>query len=234
MENTKKIMNTYYIWYLFLCTFISCKMTKNNTHYYNEQGSEINVKDLDHIKFNIYEDHNKEIYLLSEKIIRKIDEKEKITSENIGYLLQDSILINNEYKNIAHVVDINSYKELYKDLLYLDNKNVYYNFKSDMSSYPYGILDLNPTKVILIEGYFIKDNKNVYNYGGISCMKLNNINANSFYVKKFKNVTKDDNFYLAFDDRKIFHNADELTLADLEETPISKKSKDSLKIIYFH
>lgn len=209
-------------------------MTKNDKHYYySEQGREINVKNLKHIKFNIYEGLNKEIYLLSEKLIRKIDKKEKITSETIGYLLQDSILINNDYKNIANVVDINSYKELDKDLLYLDKKNVYYNFKSDMSSYPYGILDLNPSKTSLIEGYFIKDDKNVYSYGGISCIRLNNINVNSFYTKKFKNSTSNDNFYLAFDDKKIFHNEDELTLADLEETPINKKLKDSLKIIYF-
>lgn len=209
-------------------------MTKNSDHYYNEQGVEINMKNLINIKFNVYEGTDRKIYLLSEKIIRKIEQKEKITSEKVGFVLQDTIqIINNDYKNITQVIDINSYKELDKNLLYWDKKNVYYNFKSDMSSYPYGILDLNPAKISILKGHFIKDEENIYSYGGISCERLKNVNLNSFYTKKFENLANGNDIYLAFDNKKVFHNADNLTLLDLEEIPINKKSKDSIKNIYF-
>lgn len=231
MENTKKIINNFLALFL-CCFFVTCCNTKK--HYYDEQGNEIGTEKIKNIKLNIYEGEGEKIYLLSDKKIRKADSAEKINSKTVGFILQDSIqLINGDYKNIAQIVDIKSYQELDKNLLYLDKKNVYYNFKSDMTSYPYGILDLNPTKISLIDGYYIKDEKNVYSYGGISCKKLNHVNVSSFYTKKFKNLSNNEDIHLAFDNKKIFHNADEMTLADLEEIPINQKLKDSLKIIYF-
>jgi hypothetical protein len=172
---------------------------------------------------------------MSDYVIEYGDKSETIKIKSLGFLIQDSIfsLKTNSYHLVNSVIDINTYKEIEKNILYQDKDNIYYNLTSKKSNYPYCILDLKASESKIFPGGYIKDNSTVYSYGGVICIKMDSINADKFDVIKVRNLNNDSVLYIGTDNESIYWNESKITKQHVKDLPIQEKIKDSLCKKYF-
>lgn len=227
MENTKKI--------IVLLVIVLLSSCDNSENYYNSNHKKItDLKDLKKVKLNLVIYKN-QINILSDYIIEYGDENETINSKRQGLLLQDSIFSskNNSYYLINDILDLSTYRQIEKNILYQDKNNIYYNVTSKGSNYPYYILDLKSSESKIFPGGYIKDMNTVYSYGGVICTKIDSINAENFNIIKVKDINNDSELYLGTDNKSIYWNESKITKQYIEDLPIPKKTKDSLSKKYF-
>lgn len=229
MENTKKIVLSI----LFLLIMLSCEGQKQ-IDYYDTKFKKIANNNIKELKLNLYL-YNSKLNVASNYIIQYAGSNEKIIEKNTGLILQDSIfsLKTNSIYSLSNILNVPTYQEIEKDILYKDLNNIYYNSTSRNSNFPYIILDLVSAEVQILDGYYIKDKKSIYSYGGINCQKLENVDISSFTTEKYVNTVTDKVIYLGFDNKNIFQHEEALNIDDLKNLPIQQKIKDSLQRKYF-
>ncbi|WP_353148259.1 DKNYY domain-containing protein [Chryseobacterium sp.] len=144
--------------------------------------------------------------------------------------MQDSIYSSktDSYQLVNNTIDLPTYTEVEKNVLYKDKNNIYYNTTSRNSNYPYLILDLNASQTKILPGGYIKDDKTVYSYGGIICTKIDSVDAENFSVIQLKDTITNKLFYRGKDQKSIYWNESKMSIEDLRLLPVGKKQKDSL------
>ncbi|MET3037960.1 DKNYY domain-containing protein [Chryseobacterium sp. NRRL B-14859] len=222
MENTKKI-----ILVILVFLFLGCDSQKK---YYDSHFNQIpNTENLKEIKLNLIRYENK-LNIVSDYIVGVSRKDEKINFEKKGFLLQDSIYSSktDSYQLVNNTIDLPTYTEVEKNVLYKDKNNIYYNTTSRNSNYPYLILDLNASQTKILPGGYIKDDKTVYSYGGIICTKIDSVDAENFSVIQLKDTITNKLFYRGKDQKSIYWNESKMSIEDLRLLPVGKKQKDSL------
>ncbi|ROH98713.1 hypothetical protein EGI16_19275 [Chryseobacterium sp. G0240] len=222
MENTKKI-----ILVILVFLFLGCDSQKK---YYDSHFNQIpNTENLKEIKLNLIRYENK-LNIVSDYIVGVSGKDEKINFEKKGFLLQDSIYSSktDSYQLVNNTIDLPTYTEVEKNVLYKDKNNIYYNTTSRNSNYPYLILDLNASQTKILPGGYIKDDKTVYSYGGIICTKIDSVDAENFSVIQLKDTITNKLFYRGRDQKSIYWNESKMSIEDLRLLPVGKKQKDSL------
>ena len=212
---------------------MSCNNHKKKDFYTTNIEKLKNHNNIKKLKLNLYK-KDEELCISSENIIKYSGKDEKILEKKLGLILQESIfsLRTNSYFSVQKTVDINTYEEVEKNLIYKDSKNVYYNATSRNSNYPFLILDLNSSQIKILNGGYIKDDKNIYSYGGLAIGKLNGVKADNFKVLKFKDILSNKIFYRGYSQNSIYWNDSKMSKEDIENMPVTIKVKDSLQNIF--
>ncbi|HEX8577653.1 MAG TPA: hypothetical protein VF677_15305 [Flavobacterium sp.] len=232
MENKKKI-NIFLITIIcFLCIVYSCR---NNDAFFNESKKNIKKPNgLEKIKYNLFKDENNNIYISSDAIFLYPGKSEEIINKKKGFILQDSFY-NNEDRliGIKKVIDLTSYIELDKDILYKDKTYVYMNRGSQYSDYPFFVTEFKSKDFYLFKaGNYFKYNSNIYSYGYFGYIQLKDANAKAFTLKSVETVNK-TNLILGFDEKNIYRNSEKLEYDEFIKIPLNKNIKDSLLQVYF-
>ncbi len=217
MENTTKII-------LILIIFCSCQK-----EYYNEQGKKV-YKKLYQIKNNLYKDKRDNLYFLSEK--NMVTEDYKISVK--GIVIQDSIFYNDNLVPLNTIVNLKNYRCLINNTIYMDDKYVYMNRGSQYSNYPFYISPFNPSKFSLLSNnIYFRYEDNIFYFGYMGYIRLDSADADKFRIDSVKTI-EGKTLYIGFDNNKIYHNTEQITLENLKDMPISFKIKDSIRKKYFN
>jgi hypothetical protein len=228
MENTKTIIP-----FLFFLFITGCK----SMQYYNEQGNRVPVpKGFKEIKSNLGQDADGNLYfVIDNNQFYATGKKEEIDTKKNGMMLQDSIYISekNSFISSKDAIDLKSYEEIEKKTVYKDKKHVYYNIKTEYFNYPYTILDVEADLAKFLKGYYIKDSKNVFSYGGIHCSKIDSVDIETFNVIELMDTVKNRLITRGVDKRYIYWNDSRMSMDDIEFLPVARKTKDSLQKVYF-
>ncbi|HEX8577657.1 MAG TPA: hypothetical protein VF677_15325 [Flavobacterium sp.] len=223
MESKKKI-----ILFLILILCFSC-----NSSYYNEQQKQENKK-LIEIKYNLYSDKENNLYLLSKNFIFSSGNNEEIKIKKKGNIIQDSIYDKNrKLALLKNIIDIETYHELEKNYIYQDKNSIYMSRGSQYNDYPFYIAPFVSKDFSLIpKSNYFRYRESIYYYGNEGYTVLKNVNSLNFKADSLKTL-QGKYINVGFDGECIYHNSDKINSEILKILPISYKSKDSLKIIYF-
>ena len=119
----------------------------------------------------------------------------------------------------------------------MDDKYVYMNRGSQYSNYPFYISPFNPSKFSLLSNnIYFRYEDNIFYFGYMGYMgyiRLDSVDADKFRIDFVKTI-EGKTLYIGFDNNKIYHNTEQITLENLKDMPISFKIKDSIRKKYFN
>lgn len=202
---------------IYLILIISCKPKEEYSYYVSKENySELYTlpkEEVTNVKWNIYK-YKDTLYLGSDYFQKRIDEKseKRIINEKKGIYLHKYV----GKQNVSTLIDEDSYKELIKDLLYVDDNNVYVFPKGNGCYLCLWTLDLDIKEIKIFGNTYIKDNKKVY------CL-INGKEIKSVNAIKFNTYTTDNKIIFGYDDKNFYHSCEQIKKEDLKYFGILEK-----------
>lgn len=221
MRILKAILSIYFVF------LVSCNPKGKKEYYVSRNGSTepiaISDKEVTHLKLNIYK-YKETLYLGSNYFQKRAGGESEYTmiNEKIGVYLHKYA----GAQSVHSLIDKASYKEIIKDLLYSDKRNVYVFPKGNGCYLCFWTLDLNPKEIQVLENTYVKDSRKVY------CL-IDGKEIEMADAVKFNTYITEKKYILGYDDENIYHSCEVIEKDSLKQYfDISEKENNYLdKII---